>query len=143
MLWANNTEQECPCHLIGAGTCHLKGFADACRLQGCQIGGKARAFRGQEKAPLAPVMGTGLLSNEAPVDQLLEYAGKALFGYLQDVEKVGDPHPWTPVDEMQDPVMGTAESKFGQHRIRLVREIAVSEEQELYDRNKCLFLVPE
>ena len=81
--------------------------------------------------PLAAVGGAFLLLHIALVDELLEDAAERLLGDPQDAEKLRDLHAGIAVDEVQDPVMGTAEAELGQHLVGVADEIAVGEKQQL------------
>ena len=62
------------------------------------------------KLALPAVDDAGAHFHIALVAQFLEYAVEALFGDLQNIEKLGDGEARTPADEMQDAVMGAAKA---------------------------------
>ena len=63
--------------------------------------------------------------------ELLQDAGEALLGDLQDFEQFGDPEAGIAVHEMQDAVMGAPEAVLREHGIGIAGEIAVGEKQKL------------
>ena len=48
---------------------------------------------------------------------------------MQNLKKVGNPHPGIAVDEVQHAVMGAAKAFLIQNTVRIAGEIAISEEQ--------------
>ena len=108
-----------------------QGLRDALGLQAVEAPGEGGALLGRMQQPLAAIALAGLLLDPALVHQLLEDAGQALLGDLQDLEQVGDAKPRMAVDEMQHAVMRAPETQLGERRVRLAGEVAVGEEQQL------------
>ena len=69
----------------------------------------------------------------AGVDQLLEHAGEALLGDLEDVQQFGHREARRSVDEVQNPVMRAPEAVVGKNGVGIGREVPVGEEEELDD----------
>ncbi len=84
-------------------------------------------------AALATILRAGDLLDEARVDELLEHTRKTLLGYLQHVQQFGDGQSGHAVDEVQDTMMRAPEAVAFQDVVRVGREIAVGEEQQLDD----------
>ena len=107
---------------------------DAARLWPCE-GKRQRAALGGGIELALPAVARPLdLDDMAGVDQLLQHAGEALLGDLQNVEKLGDRQARHAVDEMQDAVMRAAEAVVGQDLVRIGGEVAIGEEEQLDDR---------
>ena len=128
---ADHGEQEARNCGVVAGAGMGERLPDAPGLQAVEAGGEGGTLVGRKKQALAAVALAGLLRDPALIDQLLEHAGQALLGDLQDLEQVRDLHARMPVDEVQHAMVGAAEAIFGQHGVRLAREVAVGEEQQL------------
>ncbi len=100
-------------------------------LQGSKLIGEAAALCRDEQAALAAIIVTGPLHNETLVYELLQHAGEALLGDLQDVEKIGDPQTGVAMNEMENAVVRASEAVFLEDGIGARRELAVGEEQQL------------
>src|SRR5262249_664127 len=64
--------------------------------------------------------------------QMAKNPVQALFGNLKDAEQFAYRHLRMTPDEMNDAMMGAAETKFGQDGVGLCGEITIGEEQQLY-----------
>ena len=82
--------------------------------------------------PLAPVVRALARLDETAVEQLLEDAVEALLGDLENVEQRRDGEAWTPVDEMQHPVVRAAEFIFLQQTVRVLHEVSIGEKKQLH-----------
>ena len=91
------------------------------------------AFFGGVEQALAAVGLAGLLFDIAVVDQLAQHAGKALLGDFQDIEQVGNRHAGLEVDEIQDAVVGPAETLPFKQCISIADEVTVGEEEQAHD----------
>ena len=137
LLLRDHVEQE-----SGSDACRCPrppGPAPAPRACDCRLSsrlGQGRALLGRIQQPLAPVLSRRPSARSSPVDQLLQHAGQALLGDLQDLEQVGDPQAGMAVDEMQHAVVGAAEPELGEHGVGLAREVAIGEEQQLDERDE-------
>ena len=99
--------------------------------------GQSCTLLGHVQQPLAAILHARLLRDPALVDQLLEDPGEALLGYLQDLQQVRHPQARVAVDEVQHPVVRAAEPILGEHGVRLAREVAVGEKQQLDHRDEA------
>ena len=106
-------------------------------LQAVEAAGEAGALFRRAQQPLAAVATARLLRDPAFVDELLQHAGQALLGDLQDLQQVRDPQARIAVDEVQHAVVGAAQAEFGQHGVGLAREVAVGEKQQLDDGDEA------
>ena len=132
LLLGDHGEQEARRH---AHRCRRPPAASACatrlRLQAVEAARQGGALVGRVQQPLAAVALARLLLDPALVHQLLEHAGQALLGDLQDLEQVGDAQARMAVDEVQHAVMRAPEAELGQDGVGLAREVAIGEEQQL------------
>src|SRR5512145_1857476 len=109
---------------------------DPLGLQLVETAGQNGALGGCAQATLAPVGDARLLLDPPGVDHLLQHRGKALLGDLEDFQKVRDPEPRMTLDEVQNAMVGAAETKLGEDGIGIAREIAVGEKKQLDDREQ-------
>ena len=105
---------------------------EAGRLQAGQLPRQRRALGACVEKPLAPVVRALARLDETAVEQLLEDAVEALLGDLENVEQRRDGEAWTPVDEMQHPVVRAAEFIFLQQTVRVLHEVSIGEKKQLH-----------
>ena len=126
--------------LLCTWPCKLERRADARDLQLGKPFCEFSPLRRYIEQALTPVRLARLLDDELFVDKLLEDAAQALLRDLQDVEEIGDAQARIAVDEVHNPMMRTAEAIALQHEIGVAGEIAIGEEQKLYERGETLTL---
>ena len=61
----------------------------------------------------------------------------ALLGDCQDIQQPGDGDPRAALDEMDRPVMRPAIAASRQHRVRVAGGVAIGEEQQFHQIEKC------
>ena len=114
-----------------AGPAFVQGAGEAPGLQKREVAREGFALDRQIEQPLAAVSGPGLLSHVAVVNEVAQYAAKALLGDLQDIEQVRDAHAGMAIDEMKHAMVRAAEAEPGKQFVGVADEVAIGEEQKL------------
>ena len=142
ILLADHGEEKATSHGVGSWSGFVKRQLDAAHLQVGEFVGKPGAFRSCEKQSFTSVGLARSLCHEAFVDQLLEDAGEALFGDLEDMQKIRDPEAGVAVDEMQDAMVRAAKAILFEHLIGVVGEITIGEEEKFDAGDQPVSLFP-
>src|SRR6185312_12042817 len=127
VLLGNHGKKKLARDRIGAGSELRQCPLDAFDLNLCQFVGQADALGREIEAALATIFVSGALDDEAFVHELLQNAGQTLFGNLQDIKQLSDLQAGISMHEMQDPVVGAAETVLREKSIGIAGEIAISE----------------
>jgi hypothetical protein len=104
---------------------------EAARLQQRKIPRECLALGREIEQSLAAVGSPGFLKHVAVLNEVAQYAPKALLGDFQNVEEIRDTHTGMTVDEMQHAMVRAAEAKAGEQFIGVADEIPVRKKQQL------------
>ncbi len=136
VLLGDHCEEEISRDGIGSRPDFSECPFDPFGLDLCQFVGQSRAFRRQAEAPFAAILVSGLLDDEAFIDELLQNARQRLLRYLQNVEQFRDLQAGIAVHEVQDAVVGAAKAVLLEYGVRIAGEAAVSEIEKLDTGNE-------
>src|SRR6185437_4132080 len=129
IIGIDHGRQEPARRLVRVGAEFSEYTVDPLRLQCCESERECLAFGRHIQQTLAAVLRAFLLQHVALIDQLLEDSAKRLFRDVEDFKQVGNLHPGIAVDEVQDTMVGPAETEFEQHFIGIADKIPVREKQ--------------
>src|SRR5262249_14543887 len=130
LLGIEHRSQESAGGIVGVRPHLREGTRDAGGLQARELHRQALPFRRDVEQALAPIVHPLLLHDIALVDELLEHPAQRLFGDFHDVEQVRNLHTGITVDEMQHPVMRTAETQLRQHVVGVAGEVPIGKKQK-------------